>query len=262
MTIEEFVDYVQSALTMSYALDKELPDAEVRRITQQCAKWFHRNYRYAQTENYWYIPFESMIDEIDNIIEPTNQNLNRQTAMSKVVELPCHIQTVEWVYTVDRKDVLNIGIYAPNLNIGLGITGQPYMTSYVTSIAELGVYRTVLENFSAMLDKLNKVTINHSYSQMDSILRLLGQVPYHKDLVIKTADEVPLEHLFKNDIFQKYVIGHSMIQMGLLLSRFTFNLPNGFNYNADQIISEGKEMVQKIEDDIKNITSSDWFFMV
>jgi hypothetical protein len=52
MVIEELIDQVQMALTASYALPKELPDLEVRRIIQQAQKYFYRKYRFATMRNY------------------------------------------------------------------------------------------------------------------------------------------------------------------------------------------------------------------
>ena len=47
-TIDEFIDQIQTELTISCALPKTLPDANVRQIIEARAlPWFYRNYQYA-----------------------------------------------------------------------------------------------------------------------------------------------------------------------------------------------------------------------
>lgn len=260
MVIEELIDQVQMALTASYALPKELPDLEIRRIIQQAQKYFYRKYRYATMRNYWYIPADAFTIEENNVVDPKYTN-SKTTTMTRYVDLPCNIQSILSTYLVNKSDLINIGLYAPNLNIGLGITGQPYLTSYVTSIAELGTYRSVLENFSTVVDKFNKIFVQQDITPNTNRLRLLGQIGNTQDMIIETADNIPLEDLYDDELFQRYVIGESMYFMGMQITRFNFQLPQGFQYNADNLISEGKEMKNAAIEEIKGQTTVDFFIM-
>jgi hypothetical protein len=55
-TIEELVDLVQNELTISCALPKTLPDANIRQIIETRAlPWFYRSYQYAVQKLYYFI---------------------------------------------------------------------------------------------------------------------------------------------------------------------------------------------------------------
>jgi hypothetical protein len=260
MTIEELIDTIQMHLTMSYALPKELPDMQIRNLIQLASGWFYKNYRYAQLKNFWHIPRELIQYEgYNSLMDPQGNRANAHT--TSYIDLPCEVQSIFWIYETNRSDMVSVGLYAPNLNVGLGITGQPYLTSYVSSIAELGTYKTVLEGFSAMMDKFNKSTIDFDLSPVTHRLRLTGRIAPNRDLVLETSDNIPLEYLYEEESFQRYCIGKSMMNLGMLLTRFTFQLPQGFNYNADSLITEGKEMFTKVEEEIKAQTTVDFFFM-
>ena len=55
-TIEEFIDLVQSELTISCALPRTLPDNNIRVIIESRAlPWFYRTYQYAVQKMYFLI---------------------------------------------------------------------------------------------------------------------------------------------------------------------------------------------------------------
>ena len=62
------------------------------------------------------------------------------------VNVPCEIQTVVYLYEVRGDSLFQLGINSPNLSVNLGVTNQPYLSSYVTTIGELGVYKTILDS--------------------------------------------------------------------------------------------------------------------
>ena len=73
---------------------------------------------------------------------------------------------------------------------------------------------------------------------------------------------IPAENLFKDDLFYKYVVGQSKVMMGNLVGRYTFTLPGGITLNAADLISQGKEEITAVEDEIKGQSDSSFFIMV
>lgn len=264
-TIEELIDVVQGELTISCALPKLLPDLEIRRIIENKAMgWFFQNYYYAVSKIYYYIDRRAFLtDEFTNY---------------KYVTLPCEIQTISWIYETRDSSLFNIGINAPNLSINLGVTNQPYLSSYVSTIAELGTYKTILDSFSDMLDTLSLNTVKFHYNQMNNRLNILsggnsehigtagtpssslGQT--YNSMVLETYANVENEALFADPMFVTYVTGMAKQQLGNLMTRYNFTLPGGIQYNGDALIGEGKDEVQRIIDEIKGQSNSSWFVMV
>jgi len=246
-TIEELVDLVQNELTISCALPKTLPDANIRQIIETRAlTWFYRNYQYAVQKMYFLILKEAFYQE-----DFTKYNF---------VQVPCEIQSVIYLYEVRGDSLFQLGINTPNLSVNLGVTNQPYLSSYVTTIGELGVYKTVLDSMSDMLNQLNKYTLKYNFNQLNHRLHIMTNVKY--DVIMEAYANIPAENLFKDDLFFKYVVGYSKVQLGNMVGRYDFTLPGGVKIMAADLISQGKEEIKEVEEEIKGMSNSAWFYMV
>lgn len=246
-TIEEMVDLVQSELTISCALPKTLPDSSVRQIIENRAlPYFYRWYQFAVQKLYYVIRKDAFFTE--------------EFTRYRYVEVPCEIQTVTWLYEVRGDSLFQLGINTPNLSVNLGVTNQPYLSSYVTTIGELGLYKTLLDNMSDMMNQLNKYTLKHQFNQLNHRIHILTDVKH--DVVLEAYANIPRENLFKDDLFYKYCVGYSKIMLGNMVGRYSFTLPGGVTMNATDLISQGKEEVKEVEDEIKGQSNSSFFFMV
>jgi hypothetical protein len=47
-----------------------------------------------------------------------------------------------------------------------------------------------------------------------------------------------------------------------MLGTFDFTLPGGNKYNTADMISQGNEEMKAVEDEIKNMSNSSWFYMI
>lgn len=246
-TIEEFIDFVQNELTISCALPRTLPDANIRQIVETRAlPWFYRNYQYAVQKLYYLIYKEAFMTE--------------EYTKYRYVQVPCEIQSVIYLYEVRGDSLFQLGINTPNLSVNLGVTNQPYLSSYVTTIGELGLYKTVLDSMSDMLNQLNKYTLKYHYNQLNHRLHILTNVKY--DVIMESYANIPSENLFKDDLFIKYVVGYSKIQLGNLVGRYDWSLPGSVKINAADLVSQGKEEVKEVEEEVKGQSTSSWFVMV
>jgi len=247
LTIEEMVDSIQTELTIACALPKTLPDAQIRQIIEKRAlPWFYRNYQYAVQKMYFLIRKEAFQSE-----EYTKYNY---------VEVPCEIQAVTYLYELRSVSLFQLGINTPNLSVNLGVTNQPYLSSYVSTIGELGVYKTLLDNMSDMMNQLNKYTLKHHFNYLNHRLNILTAVPY--DVIMEAYANIPQENLFNDDLFFKYVAGQAKIALGNMVGRYDFSLPGGVKINATDLVSQGKEEVKEVEDEIKGQSTSSFFILV
>lgn len=246
-TIEEFVDFVSNELTISCALPKTLPDAEIRRIVETKAMpYFYRNYQYAVQKTYYMIKRDAFFTE--------------EFTKYRYVTMPCEIQSVIYLYEVRSESLYQLGLNTPNLSVNLGVSNQPYLSSYVTTIGELGVYKTILDSMSDMLNQLNKYTMKHHYNQLQHRLQILTDVKY--DVIVEAYADIPPQYLFKDDLFIKYVTGLAKVQLGNLVGRYDFTLPGSVKINSADIVSQGKEEVKEVEEEIKGQSNSSFFFLI
>jgi len=247
LTIEEFVDRIQTEISVSCALPKTLPDANIRQIVESRAlPWFYRNYQFAVQKMYFLVKKEAFFTE-----EFTKYNY---------VNVPCEIQSVTYLYEVRGESLFQLGINTPNLSVNLGVTNQPYLSSYVTTIGELGVYKTILDSMSDMLNQLNKYTLKYNFNQLNHRLHILTNVKY--DVIMEAYANIPQENLFNDDLFYKYVVGWAKVQLGNMVSLYEFQLPGGVKINGANLVTQGQAEIKEVEEEIKGMSNSSWFYMV
>ena len=246
-TIEELIDLVQNELTISCALPKSLPDANIRQIVETRAlPWFYRSYQFAVQKIYFFIHKDAFATE--------------EFTRYSYVTVPCAIQSVVYLYEVRGDSLFQLGINTPNLSVNLGVTNQPYLSSYVTTIGELGVYKTVLDSMSDMLNQLNKYTLKYQFNQLNHRLHILTNVQHN--VIMEAYANIPQENLFRDDLFFKYVTGYAKQQLVNMMGRYDFTLPGGVKIQAADLVSQGKEEVKEVEEEVKGQSTSSWFIMV
>lgn len=246
-TLDELIDLVDAELTMDCSLPRVLPLRTIQRIIQTDAQpWFYQNYRYAVQKAYYFIPRQLFETEV--------------FTRYKYIYLPEEIQTITWLFRVDNRSLFSLGINAPNLSINLGVTNQPYLSSYVTTIGELGLYKTVLDSFSDMLNQLNLYTVKYDYNQMSNRLNILTNI--RDNIIAECYANIESENLYADPLFIKYVQGLAKLKMGEMVGRFDFNLPGDVKYNSAALMDEGQKMVDFVLEQINRLPNTDFIFMV
>jgi hypothetical protein len=91
-------------------------------------------------------------------------------------------------------------------------------------------------------------------------LNILTNVQY--SLILETYANVPAENLYSDQYFIKYVTAWAKMQTGNLLNRYDFTLPGNVKFNSADLISQGKDEMKEVEEEIKNMSTSSWFIMV
>jgi hypothetical protein len=256
MTLDELVHDIEMFLTMSGALPKILPRLELERIIENEAKsYFYENHYISLIKEYLYIP--------------TSMFQTEEYTRFKHVKLPCHVQSVTWLYMVNNSSMFSLGVSAPDLSVNLGVSNQPYLSSYATTVGELGVYKVVLDSFSDMLNQLSKNTLKFDYNFASSqlnILTSLGQTPYSYSscsVVAEVYSHIPDEDLFDLNHFRRFVRAKANIQLGRLLLRYDYTQPGGVKINSDAVLSEGKADLEQVMKEIEAMRgNSSFFFMV
>jgi len=247
MTIEMLVDFVQADLTFSGLMPKVLPDLEILRIVKEKAmQWFYKNYQWAVIKSYY---------RLDRAFI----NSDYYTNYGYLV-LPEECENVVKIFNIDDPSLFRIGIQAPNLSINFGVTNQPYLTSFVTNVGELGVYRQILSAFSDELNKLSKLYNKFSYNIEAHRLHLLGEV--RNDLMLEVYVRIGQDELFNSQLFKDYVVGLSRVRLGEALGRLNFNMPGNFQYNASDIISQGQDLIDKTVEEVKAQSPNSSFFIM
>lgn len=246
ITIEQLIDIVQSQLTVSGLFPKVLPDLEIHRLIKEHAlEYFYKNYQFSVMKTYYYMAKDCLKTE--------------QYTKFKYFILPEEVEGLTRIVKIDSPSLFRLGIQAPHLSINLGVTNQPFLTSFVTTAGDLAVYRSVISAFSTEINKMTRNTLKFDFNHVNKRLHLLTGVD--TDLVFDVYVRIEQEELFDLQLFKDYVIGLSEIRLGESLGRFNFNMPGNFNYNASDMISQGQAKVDAVKEKIKSETQASWFFM-
>jgi len=249
MTIEELIDYTQQELTVGCRLPRLLDPLEIRRIIEKRAEpYFYKNYIYAVQKTYYYLHKNAFtIDEFTNY---------------RYLTLPCEIQNVTWIFPTSDKSLYELGVNAPNLSINFGVTNQPYVSSYLSTIGELGTYKTIMDGFSDMLNQLTKTTYKFDYNENNNRLNFLTGMDKLSSVILETYSRIESECLYDDELFQRYVTAQAKIQISNLLGLYNFNLPGGIQYNADKFESQADKEIEKVMEEIKAIPNANFIRMV
>lgn len=247
-TIEEFIDQINTELTVGCGLPKTLPDTAINQIIESRAlPWFYRNHIGAVQKVYYLIDRKAFFQE--------------EFTKYSYVNMPCEIQSVVYLYEMKGGSLFQLGVNSPDLSINMGVTNQPYLSSYVSTIGELGVYKSLLSSMSDMLNQLNKFTLKYTFNQLNHRLNILTKVEH--SVIVEAYANIPKENLFKSDLFFKYTVGWSKVQLGNMLSLYDFSLPGSIKINGANLVSQGQAEIKEVEEEVKNQNgSSSFFFMV
>jgi hypothetical protein len=113
---------------------------------------------------------------------------------------------------------------------------------------------------SDMLNQLNKYTLKYHFNHLQHRLNILTNV--ERDVVMEAYANILPEYLYADDLFLKYVVGLSKIQYGNLTGRYDFTLPGSVKINYADLVSQGKEEVKEVEEEINGQSNSSFFLMV
>lgn len=255
MLLEELIHDVQSHLTFSGAMAKQLPDVEIQRIIiNDAMPWFHQNYFQSVIKEYLFIP-------------RTAFNVEKFTKY-KMVELPCNVNRVVWLYQVNDVSLFSFGVNAPNLSVNMGVTNQPYLSAITTTVGELGVYKVIIDSFADALNQMTKHTLKFDFNTASKHLHILtsmGQNPYDDcltGLIAEVYSTIADEDLFDLDHFRRYVRYEAGKQLGRLLMRYDFSLPGGGKINGNIVLEEAKQDMEKLKTEIKSTSTNGIIMMV
>jgi len=251
ITIEQLIDIIQADLTFSGALPKVLVDKEVKRVVKELAlEYFYKNYQFSLQKFYYFM-------KKDMLLRDTYSRF-------KYLIMPEEVENITRIIKINDLSLFRIGIQAPNLSINLGVTNQPFLTSFVTTAGDLALYRSVISYFSDEINKMTKDTVKFSFNPINKQLNFLGSLesyPGESNHMLEVWVRIQEEELFDFEMFKRYCIGLCRVRMGEQIGRFNFNMPGNFNYNAQDIISGGQSMVDKVNEEIKGQTTVSWFRM-
>lgn len=239
MTKAELVDMVQRELDVSFALPSQLQPTEIERIIDQTSIWFYENYREAVEMQYY--------------IMKNSEFKKPEWFRSRTVTMPDCVVSVFEVKEITGAGLLgNIDKdFADNKLIASEIYLSPFTGDSL-------VFRTAQYQFFDLTRAFFLEWIRYDYNRRTKKCKILGRDPA-RDVFFNTYVKIPEDKLYEDYYFMRYVTAKSKVALGRMLSFFDYNLMGGIKINAADIKTEGESEIEKIETEIKDQDSADYF---
>jgi hypothetical protein len=239
MTKGELIDMVQRELDVSFALPSQLQPTEIERIIDQASIWFYENYREA-VETQYYIMRSSEFKTPEWFKTRTIMMPECVVSVFEVKE----ITGAGLIGTIDKD-------FADNKLIASEIYLSPFTGDSL-------VFRTAQYQFFDLTRAFFLEWIRYDYNRRTKKCKILGRDP-SRDVFFNTYVKIPDDMLYEDYYFMRFVTAKSKIALGRMLSFFDYNLMGGIKVNAGDIKAEGEQEVEKIETEIKDQDSADYF---
>lgn len=239
MTEQELINMTSSELTQSCALPYSLNPAEISRIIARAARWFFENYQYAIEERFLAIPLEIY--------------QHPEFIASRMIQLPDCIVSV-----YELREVTGHGIigqpdrdFSDSKLLGAEIFLSPFQGDNL-------VYRTAMYSYFNLAQAYDLQLIAYNWNRNTKRISVLGRNP-HRNTYARVMTKIPLESLYDDELFIRYVLADAKINLGRTLQVFNYNLPGGVQINFDGIKQDGVDEMTAIKEQIDQENSPDWF---
>lgn len=244
----DFINYCIDEITEAGMLPFTIPPASLPRIIRDAALWFYRECEEATEERWFVIKKEDL--KFDNH--------NKSIILPDAIEAVIDVKQVNDAYRFKQLAVFmtNPIMYSASQNMlgGGGIQGS-INNPYRMADARAGFEETVTRMYEANLMKtLFSKGIRFDYNPFSHTINFLGEVI--TDIVLATLVRVPLHALYNDIRFRQYVVAKACMKLKRILNTFDFQYPGEVKINFDELESMGKEVIEKIEEQISSESSA------
>lgn len=241
MTKNELVQMVQRELDSSFALPTQIQPEEIERVIDQEKTWFYENYRDAVESQYYIIK----LDQFSLPDFKANRTILMPDCVISVFEVR-EITGAGLLGTIDRD-------FADNKLIASEIYLSPFLGDGLT-------YRIAQYQFFDLTKAFFMDLIRFDFNRRTKKLKIMGRDP-RRDVFIQTYVQIPDDKLFDDYYFFRMVAAKSKLSLARQLSFFDFNLMGGIKINVSDLRSEAENEITKIEQEIKDQDSPDYFMV-
>jgi hypothetical protein len=239
VTKQELVETVQRELDASFALPSQLQPTEIERLIDQSSVWFYENYREAVEMQYYIMA----VGEFRRPEFKATRTVTMPECVVSVFEVK-EITGAGLLGTIDRD-------FADNKLVASEIYLSPFTGDGL-------VFRTAQYQFFDLTRAFFLEWIRYDFNRRTRKVKILGREP-RQDVFFNTYVKIPDDKLYEDYYFFRYVTAKSKVSLGRMLSFFDYNLMGGIKVNAGDIKAEGEAEIEKIEQEIKDQDSADYF---
>ena len=242
MLTQEFVELVNGEITASCAIPFSVPTIEIERLIKIESEWMYREYRDA-TQTAWYV--------LDKKYFGTQEFKTTRT-----FQMPDCVMAMKYIFEMTGGQRA-FGINDPDMRFDRLMAADMYLSPMSSDQI---TYRTIQWSFWDLAKQFNLRDIQHNFNINTKRLIITGRNPV-ESLFMQTLNKIPIEDLYDDPLFLKWVIARAKMQLARIIGTFNYTLIGGIQINYGDIRTEGAAELAELKEKIKTDSAADWFMM-
>lgn len=287
----EFIERINNRITVYGQIPYTVPSRLIIEMIKECALTMYRqSYSPAQQEIWYKIDQKDIVSFlVDNCACGQPECISYGSCKCPKQHTSHHVHAGESnsVISVAHKNLKGYGVKLPpfvngirlivEANVNENFNGEleennersGSFTQSVMSMNSGGMYqgmqginqhlytyeRTVKMTQQNVTEAIygTKHAIPHDFNRLTKTLFINKSMG--NSVMIQAICNVPVQYLYEDDLFIKYVYARCKKELKRVLGGHTFELPGGVQLNADEICSGADEEIQSVEEILKNYNS-------
>jgi hypothetical protein len=236
MTRTELIQNVGEYISGSYGIPLNISEKEINNRINDACRWFYRYYDLAVTGHHYIIP--------------SSYFQTQEFKESRIIKMPSCVVSVRECKVVTGATRFTLG--ENDISISRLIASDVFLGSF--SSDDL-VNRVAYTSYYDLSRAFMSDWVNYRFNENSYELFIEGR-NLQTDLYLKTYVKIDETDLFEDPLFIDYVRGSALESMGRMMSIITMNLPGGAVLNANELKTQGKEMMKEIKEEIEKLQPS------
>lgn len=264
--LDALVKEINDELTIACQIPFTVPKKALARMIGRAKDYFYKIYEDSVEEMYIALPggtfaknsFRKGIDNSNEELSNTNIESSRG-----IVTMPERVLSVNNVFEIGGFQGEDGGFGSRSFSAGdpdFAIDKFVYSNTFGAGIgSENLMYYVINEKFIDNARQILQQQISYSYNRLTKKFRFQGELP-KRAVVFQIYATIPDCALYSDEAFIRYCIAQAKVQLGRIMGTFNYNLPGNITINYDMIMSEGKEELEAIVEEIKEDEGTDFFY--
>ena len=240
MNRNDFIDLINNEVTVSCSLPLNIPRKEIERITDYEANYFYKEYKEA-------VEYKMCLLNLGIFYTP-------EFKANRIIQFPdCIVGINRFMELKGGQRVL--GINDPDFNFDRIMSADLYLSPWSSDTI---AYRTMQWSFWSLTRSFILTDIQFKFNSNTHRLQVLGRDP-ENPVYVEGISKIPMEDLYEDHIFQRWVVAKTKMQLGKILGTFSLNLIGGVTINYGMYSDEGKQEISELKEMISGKDVADWF---
>lgn len=241
---EMYIDTVENKLTMFRQLPYTVPRLMVIENIKSAARAFYRQYYNAIHDAFVFLD----LSDIKKMSEECFHVDYNQGFRGHLVRLHPSIRVVTGVYETNLQQPQTVNDVVQQLAWGvnpqyygqslIGINNNLYITEYTCKMVEITAMQNIFGD-----------GVPFDYNPLTHMFSVYRDVKHN--LVLKCERDIPLQNLYNDELFDRYVMALCKISLRTMVGSHTMNLPGEVTVDIENLCYGADSEKDKVEEILK-----------